>query len=480
MELKKEWYDEAACRYIDGDIDEVVRRVKEKRGISEHNVLALCDQCGLSTAIGIFMGTQPGENIMIIHGPTGCSQLMGTAVGARYVTTTSRDSLSSKDYYIPFVVSSGIEEKEVVFGGTKKLREAVLYVHKRFKPKLITILTTCSTQIIGDDVAGLIKQLEKEVDTKIIYVPTSGLVRSYNGYDQAYQVLIDALVDPNRPKIKGSINIVGDKRRTGGEINFTDINRVFKKLGIKVNCRFVRNTTIEQIKGLAQAELNIMMCHHAGIMSAKYLKEKFGMPYYEFDYPMGIGECVVWYRDILAMLGMEDKEGVLEKEYEQAYPRFEAARQILKGKTVACMGSPGRMVRWIDLIHELGMIPVYMGIYMHLRDLSFKLLEVKMKKYGFNPHIVVQPGLFDDEELLAKYKPDFMFGEPSYSHFAFRNDIPFCHLELAPQLGFSGSVNIAERWADAVRQPVYDFWHKYTDITGHTPRIFKKCVRVND
>lgn len=470
MSCKKEWYKDVSAGYLEGNIDEVMRCARERKGLEESNTLALCDQCALATSIGILTGISGTENLMVIHGPTGCAQLQGSTTGTRYVTTTSREDLGKTSYYVPYFICTGIEEKEVVFGGIKKLREAILYADRRFQPRLITVLTTCATQIIGDDVQGLARRLQGEVGAEILVVPTSGLKRGFAGYDLTYKALIDRFVAPasSEEKIPGSVNIIADKRRTGGEVNYAEISRVFRKLGIRVNCRFVRNTSLEEIRGLARAQLNLMMCHNAGIPAARHLQEKFGMPYLEQDYPMGLQETVGWYREILERLNLQDPQGVLEEEYARSLPRFQAAREALQGKRMACVGAPGRMVRYLDLIHELGIQPVYLALYFHLRDIGFQMLEEKLKKYGFDPHIVIQTGHLTNERNLARLKPDLMFGDPGDSHFAFRYDIAFCHLESAPQSGFAGTLNIAERWADAVRRPVYDFWHQYTELPPHS------------
>ena len=467
---EKEWYKDVSAGYMEGNIDEIMCRARERKGLEDSNLLSVCDQCALATAIGILTGITGVENVMVIHGPTGCAQLQGSTTGTRFVTTTSREDLQKASYYVPYFICTGIEEKEVVFGGIKKLREAILYAEQRFHPKLITVLTTCPTQIIGDDVRGLAKKLQGEIKAEILDIPTSGLKRGFTGYDLTYTALIDRFVAPVTPeeKIPGSLNVIADKRRTGGEVNYAEVSRVFRKLGIQVNCRFVRNTNLEEIRGLARAQLNIMMCHNAGIPTARHLEEKFGMPYLEQDYPMGLQETVQWYRDILEQLNMQDDKGILEEEHARALPRLEKAREALQGKRMACVGAPGRMIRYLDLIHELGIEPVYLALYFHLRDIGFKMLEEKLKKYGFDPHIVIQSGHLSSERNLARFKPDLMFGDPSDSHFAFRNDIAFCHLESSPQSGFSGTLNIAERWADAVRRPVYDFWHQYTELTPYS------------
>lgn len=469
---EKEWYEGVSCGYVEGTIDEIIEKAEKGVELDRQNRLAICDLCSFSASIGILTGISGTENITVVHGPTGCAQLMGSTIGARYVTTTSREDLHAANYFVPYFVCSGMEELDVVYGGIDKLRRAILYTWEKWSPKLITVLTTCSTQIICDDVMGLIEDLRGKVKAHLIYLPTSGLDRGFNGYDVTYKALIDELVVPveEKEKIDASVNIIADKRRTGGEVNFAEIARVLKKLGIKINCRFVRNVSIDDIKNLAKAHLNLMMCHNAGIPTARYLKEKFGIPYFEYDYPMGLDETLKWYNSILELLNIEDKDRVLEKEYHRDHPRFEEAKRVLKGKRIACIGAPGRMVRYMDLIHELQMEPVYLSLYFHLRDIGFHLLREKLKKYDFNPHIVIQGGFNTTERNLSRLKPDIMFGDPGDSHFAFRKDIAFCHLESAPQSGFSGTLNIAERWADALRRPVYDFWHRYTEIPSHFPK----------
>jgi nitrogenase molybdenum-iron protein alpha/beta subunit len=105
----KEWYKDLSAGYMEGNIDEIMRRARERKGLEDSNTLSVCDQCALATAIGILTGITGVENVMVVHGPTGCAQLQGSTAGTRFVTTTSREDLQKTSYYVPYFVPGFME-----------------------------------------------------------------------------------------------------------------------------------------------------------------------------------------------------------------------------------------------------------------------------------------------------------------------------------------------------------------------------------
>ena len=45
-----------------------------------------------------------------------------------------------------------MQEEEIIFGGEKKLKQAIQEAYDTFNPKAIAVFATCPVGLIGDDV----------------------------------------------------------------------------------------------------------------------------------------------------------------------------------------------------------------------------------------------------------------------------------------------------------------------------------------
>ena len=61
------------------------------------------------------------------------------------------------------IAVSSLHEDAAVFGGRKNINAGIKNLALRFKPDLIGAITTCSSEIIGDDVFGFVDTTKKEL-----------------------------------------------------------------------------------------------------------------------------------------------------------------------------------------------------------------------------------------------------------------------------------------------------------------------------
>ena len=95
-------------------------------------------------------------DVIIMHGPNGCCFRTGRLLemdGVRVVTTA-------------------MNENDFIMGAAEKLEETLLEVEETFHPKIIGIVGTCASMIIGEDLKEPIKRLN--LNAKVIPVPAHG------------------------------------------------------------------------------------------------------------------------------------------------------------------------------------------------------------------------------------------------------------------------------------------------------------------
>lgn len=166
-------------------------KVKERGRELIVNPLVTCQPFGAMFAtLGI------NRALPIVHGSQGCS-------------TFVRYSLNRHFREPAEIAVTSLHEDAAVFGGRSNLINGVKNLVKRFKPDLVGIVTTCSSEIIGDDVEGFMGVAESELreelgenfETRIIYISTPSFVENhFRGYGNAIRAFVDGLADEKRIK----------------------------------------------------------------------------------------------------------------------------------------------------------------------------------------------------------------------------------------------------------------------------------------
>lgn len=109
------------------------------------NPLKTCQPLGAMFAV---MGVHHG--FPLVHGSQGCSTFVRYNF-ARHFREPAEIAVSS------------LHEDAAVFGGRKNINSGIKNLALRFKPDLIGAITTCSSEIIGDDVFGFVDTTKKEL-----------------------------------------------------------------------------------------------------------------------------------------------------------------------------------------------------------------------------------------------------------------------------------------------------------------------------
>jgi len=141
----------------------------------------------------------------IVHGPIGCASY----------TWDIRGSLSSGDDLYRNSFSTDLQEKDVIFGGEKKLISAIEGIMENHNPKLIFVYATCIVGVIGDDIKAVCKDAEEKYNVPVIPVMAPGFSGNKSkGYKLACNALMNIFTRNILPKVKG-INMLGDFNLAG-------------------------------------------------------------------------------------------------------------------------------------------------------------------------------------------------------------------------------------------------------------------------
>ena len=281
--------------------------VKNKERVGCINPIFTCQPCGSQyVSIGI------KDCIGIVHGGQGCVMFVRLLI--------SQHLKESFD-----IASSSVHEEGAVFGAVKRVEEAVDVLLMRYPHvKVIPIITTCSTEVIGDDIDGLVLKLNKgllkdkyagrEVHLVPIHAP-SFVGSMVTGYDQAVKDFVSFFARKTTPS--GKINLITGWVNPG---DVTALKHLLAEMQIEATVLFEiekfdspimptkrivseGNTTIEDLVGTANAQGTIALNRYEGCKAAKYLEEKFAVPAIIGPTPIGIRNTDTFLQNLKKLTG---------------------------------------------------------------------------------------------------------------------------------------------------------------------------------
>lgn len=391
------------------------------------------------------------DAIHIVHGPIGC---------AAY-TWDIRGALSSGPNLHRLSFSTDMQEKDVVYGGEKKLAQAIRELAREYSPAAAFVYATCIVGVIGDDVKAVCKSAEAELGIPIIPVDSEGFKGSKKaGYHAACDALMNNLVGTSDisevPKL--SINILGDFN-LAGEIWM--IEEYYKKMGIHVLCKITGDGRIDDIRKMHGASLNIVQCSGSVTRLAEQIKKKYGIPYIRASYfgiedmSKALYDVAEHFKDDPAVMARARE--VVASEVKRIMPELQAIKKDLEGKTAAVYtGGAFKVFSLVRSLRTIGMKVVVAGSQTGNTE-DYKQL-----------HELCDEGavLLDDTNPveLAKFvlekDADLFIGGVKERPIAFKLGVAFCdhnHERKIALAGFDGLVNFAREVHASVMSPVWKF-----------------------
>ncbi len=412
--------------------------------------------CKFWTALKVLSGVR--NSIVIAHGPRGCAY----GVKRAYKLTNCRNSGTPYEA----VVSTNMDVRQIVYGGEKELRGAILEVDRKYKPDVIFVATSCASGIIGDNVDAVVKAAQSEVRAELVAVHCEGFSGEYrSGFDLAFEKLVELMEEPtpqSREELSDSVNIVGGRmgpERTEVDTDVKELIRLVRGMGAKVNAVIAGYCTLEELRRAPSVAVNCTRCLEFGYVIGMKMLEKFGTPLNSTILPYGIAATERWIKGAAEHLGMEEKaERLMEEEYDRVKTEFERAKENLGGMSAIVEGHDA--VRALAIAHMLeidfGMDVVIYNFHPWSTKAKRTSIDYVLET-GMDPEIVITEGTITfgkyesmkqlEEELLSLLELD---GEKDVVYFGSSlsfPSVPLVDLNAIlnrPRFGYRGALRIAK------------------------------------
>ncbi len=174
-----------------------------------------------------------------------------------------------------------MSEDDVVMGDVTRLEEALVELDKNYAPKVIFVVASSVTAVIGTDIKGVCRYMQNEVKAKLVAFEQGGFRGDYSvGLAETYKLLVRNLPQKGVAQEKGVYNIIGAsawRYRMASDI-WEVKSLLCEALGLSCNACLCCDTSVEELQAMGKAQVNIVLGNE-GLTAAQYLEEKFGTPY---------------------------------------------------------------------------------------------------------------------------------------------------------------------------------------------------------
>lgn len=392
------------------------------------------------------------DALHVIHGPVGC---------AAY-TWDIRGAMSSGPELHRLSFTTDLREKDVIFGGEKKLYAALIDLIDEYAPKAAFIYSTCIVGVIGDDVEAICRKVEKEKGIPVIPVQAPGFKgNKKDGYKIACESLFRLVgTSEIKPKTEYSINILGDFNLAGELWILLDY---YKRMGIEVVATITGDGRIDDIRRSHHAKLNVVQCSGSMVYLAKIMKEKYAIPHMKVSY-FGIEDMSDALYEVAKFFKseelMEKAKILVKEEIGKLLPAMKDYKEKLTGKKAAIyVGGGFKAISLIKALRLIGVETVLVGSQTGTKE-DYELIKALCNE---GTVIVDDSNPVELAAIIRDKKADLFIGGVKERPIAYKLGIGFCdhnHERKEALAGYDGVLNFAKEVYSSCMSPVWQFVKK--------------------
>ncbi len=408
--------------------------------------------CAYAGAKGVVWGPIR-DMVHISHGPVGCGW---------YSWGTRRNLQSGINGVTQFGMqfTSDFQEKDIVYGGDKKLR-TLLDEAKGLFPlaKGISVLSECPVGLIGDDINAVAKQAAKEMDMPVIPCNCEGFrgVSQSLGHHISNDTIRDYIIETREftePSTPYDIALIGDYN-IGGDV--WSAKALLEEIGLNVKATWTGDGEMEKIAATHQVKLNLIHCYRSMNYMCKVMEEKYGIPWLEFNFfgPTKIKESLRMIADRFDDTIKANVEKVIAKYDPIMQAIIDEYKPRLDGKKVMLLVGGLRPRHTIGAYEDLGMECVGSGYeFAHTDDYDRTAPEMPNATVIFD-----DPSEYEFEKFVHELKPDLVGSGIKEKYVFQKMGIPFRQMHSwdysGPYHGYLGFEVFARDIDMAVNSPTW-------------------------
>ncbi len=394
------------------------------------------------------------------------------------------------------IASASFHEDAAVFGGRKNLVRGIRNLVCRYRPELISIVTTCSSEVIGDDIQSFLAEaqelLEEEFGpevlelTRFVVVNTPSFAGSHvEGYNRAAREFLKTLARKTG-NTKEEVYFLPGFMMPG---DLKELKHLFNLMGLRYHLLFDISETLDAPLGPPQslpyyprggtrveefvragdAQAIFSLSPDAGSAGAKWLERRYQVPSFILPMPLGVENTDRLIKTLSEVTGRGIPE---EIRYERGI-LLDAMADTLHYtmmKRVALCGDPDFVAGAFRFVCELGMKPTYVLLGTKSTSAAEEIWKCA-QEYGQEPVLMNGGDQFEWEFALKEDRPDVILGHSRCVNIAREIGVPLVRFgfpvydrvgyQREPIVGYRGGERFLARLVNAILD------HHYPDDRTH-------------
>ncbi|NJN15670.1 MAG: ferredoxin:protochlorophyllide reductase (ATP-dependent) subunit B [Oscillochloris sp.] len=185
--------------------------------------------------------------------------------------------------------------------GTIRLPETLKQVEAKLHPELMVVVASCSTILLQENLEITAASAHVDADV-LVYDANPYRMQENAAAEGLFTELVRRYATAQPLTEQPSVNIIGPAS-LGFHVrhDLTSLRRMLGTLGIQINVVAPWGATVDDLRKLPAAWLNIAPYRELGFRAAKYLEEQFGTPAL-WDAPIGVKPTLRWLNQLVETL----------------------------------------------------------------------------------------------------------------------------------------------------------------------------------
>lgn len=457
LEAYPEKAKKSRAKHLGVDTPEGVKGACDATKSNKQTVPGVMSQrgCAYAGSKGVVWGPIK-DMIHISHGPIGCGQYSRAGRRNYYIGTTGVDT------YVTMNFSTDYNEKDIVFGGDKKLKAALAEIDELFPLNNgISIQSECPIGLIGDDIQAVAKAYKKESGKPTVAVSCEGFrgVSQSLGHHIANDMIRDEVLPDNSYKkdfesTPYDVAIIGDYN-IGGDAWSSRI--LLEEMGLRVIAQWSGDATYKELTIAPKAKINLLHCYRSMNYVVRHMEQEFGVPWMEYNF-FGPTKTTESLRKIAAFFDesiQAKTEAVIAKYTAMTDAVVAKYKPKLAGKTVMLYVGGLRPRHVIGAYEDLGMEVIGTGYEFGHGD-DYKRTKEELARTTL---IYDDVNEYELEHFVKKLKPDLVASGVKEKYVFQKMGLPFRQMHSwdysGPYHGYDAFAIFAKDMDLAMNSPVW-------------------------
>jgi nitrogenase molybdenum-cofactor synthesis protein NifE len=382
--------------------------------------------------------------VHLVHSPATC---IGASWETRQTLTSHHGENNTVTGY-----TTDVNTNDVIFGGDKKLEEAIDYIVEHKNPKGIFVYETCVTAMIGDDMDNTCARMQTKHGIPVVVIHSPGFVGGKNlGSRLGGESVLHQLIGTREPQQihPFGINLIGEYNVTGDMWQYTPI---LEKIGIKVVSTLAGDGRIENIQMAHTAKLNVIVCAKSLISLTRKMQEKYEIPYISISF-YGKRDTTNAIRSIVNAFGDEAlsarAEAVIAEEEAKLEEALVPYRKVLEGKKAILNTGGNKTWSIASALQDIGIDVVATSVKkatLEDREICAQYVKILMEDPS------------EQSKLIDEHNIDILLAGGRSLYTAIKKKVAFVDVNQEKKVSYgayAGLINLAIDVCNAVNNKVF-------------------------